>query len=290
MVKTALAILVSLSIPAAVAAPPGATASSPAPKHMLVVCSPGSPGNTLQAQPTMDAFAHAVEADAGWPPASLGASYFETTEAGLARLTRPDAGLAMVPLPFLLRYGNELSLTPVLEARPDSAETEVWSLVAKKGSLSAASSLAGWEVTGTPGYAADFVRGAVLGGWGAVPPDATITFTPRPLSGLRRAAAGEKVAVLLDRAQTAALSSLPFAGNLSIVYSSKPLPSGFLCTVARRMTADDVQTLSRVLLHLDDTDAGRGVLTSLRMKRFAAVDARAIEAVREQIAAVGPHR
>ena len=70
-------------------------------------------------------------------------------------------------------------------------------------------SLAGFELMSLAGYAPRFVRGPALGSWGKLPGDVKIVFSGAVLSGLRKAAAGEKVALLLDRAQTAALPTLP---------------------------------------------------------------------------------
>ena len=190
----------------------------------------------------------------------------------------------MVPLPFLLRYGKDLALQPKLLAVQESDEPEVWSLLAKKGVVVSAASLAGWEVTGMPGYAEGFVRGTLLGGWGALPADARITFGARPLSALRRAAAGEKVAVLLDREQTAAVGSLPFASDLEVVTRSKPLPSGFMCTVGTRTPPAETERILKAMLHLMDTDAGREVLKTMRMSRFKQVDQPALDAIRRQSA------
>ena len=97
-----------------------------------------------------------------------------------------DASLALVPPAFLARYGQELGLKPRMEAVLESGNQEIWSLVVKKGSVSSPAGLQGWEVTGAPGFAHDFVRGELLKGWGALPPDARITFTARVLTALRR--------------------------------------------------------------------------------------------------------
>jgi hypothetical protein len=260
------------------------TAAPAAPlQRMLVVCSPGSPGTTTEAQPTMDSFAQVAGRAAGWSAGRLGAIYFERLEEGLPRLSQPEAALAMVPLPFLMRYGPELGLRPRLETVPESGATEVWSLVAKKGKIPASAALAGWEVTGAPGYAEDFVRDTLLGKWGALPADAKITFTARVLTELRRAASGEKVAVLLDRAQTASLASLPFAAELEVVYRARPLPSGFLCLVRDRLPAAEAKPLLKTLLHLHEDAAGREVLKSLRMVRFAPVDEAGLDKIRRSL-------
>jgi len=246
----------------------------------LVVCAPGFPGNTEQAKPTMDALAAEITKAAALPAGgAMEAVYYETEEGGMARLGRPDAGLALVPLPFYLRHAHDLSLSPKLQVVQEKGSTQVWSLVAKKGSIASPAALAGWEITGVPGYAPAFVSAVALGGWGALPQSAKITFTPRPLSALRQAAAGEKVAVLLDGEQTDALGSLPFAGDLEVVARSKPLPGTILCSVGDRVAAAELSKLLTALEGLPKSPSGVAVLKELRMKRFEPADAAALDAL-----------
>ena len=272
---TILALLAGAAIPAIDAA---------APSHVLVVCSPGSPGTTAQAQPTMDLFARAVEAAAKRPAESLAAVYYESAETGIPRLEQADAVLAMVPLPFLIQYGAKLGLEPRLEAQPEPAATEVWFLAARKGAVSSATALTGWEVTGAPGYSPDFVRRTILSDWGALPDDVRITFTPRVLAALRRAASGEKVAVILDRSQEAALASLPFAADLEVLAHSRPLPSGYLCAVGKRLGAADLDAYTQALLKLHENASGQAVLKEMRMHRFVPVDLKSLDAIRARTA------
>ena len=278
-----LLTLALLAMAPVMTAPSTAPSTAPAASRVLVICSPGSPGTTAQAQPTLDAFAAAAEKSAGWPGGTLAAVYFESAETGIPRIKQEDASLAMVPLPFLMEHGAALGLTPKLTAIPDSGPSETWSLVAKKGAVTSPASLTGWEVTGSPGYASGFVRGPVLGTWGTLPDDARITFTPRALGALRRAATGEKVAVILDNAQTAALGSLPFAADLEIVHSSAPLPSGFLCTVANRLPTHQAGKLFTGLMRLHDTPEGKEILKTMRMTRFAVVEQEALDTVRRSL-------
>ncbi len=255
-------------------------AAGAAPKR-LVVCAPGYPGTTAQAQPSMDAFARAAGRAAGWAEGDLGAVYHETETGGLERLRDAEAALALVPLPFLLKHGEELGLRPRLRVVQEAGADEVWSLVVPRGRVSSPASLEGWEVTGTPAYAPGFVRGPALGGWGELPASARITFTPSPLSALRRAAAGEKVAVILDRAQTEALASLPFAENLEIVTRSGPLPGVLLCTVDGRIDETRAGALIEGLLRLHREEGGTELLGSLRMRRFDEIDPEALKSARE---------
>jgi hypothetical protein len=236
----------------------------------LVACAPGYPGNTEQAQPTMDGLAAALGN-------GMGAIYYHELDAGLARLAQDDAAVALVPLPFYLRYREALGLRPLAQALPTSGATEVWSLVAGRGTLADAASLAGWEVTGMPGYAPAFVRDVALTDWGRIPDGATISFTARAVSALRKAAAGEKLAVLLDAAQTEALPSLPFSEELEIVANSPPLPTSLVCAVGMRLTEEDATKLVAALLGLSKSDSGLELLAALRMTSFSKLDEAAIE-------------
>ena len=231
---------------------------------MLVVCAPHQPGTTTDAQPTMDALAAAAARAAGWPTDSLAAEYQPTEEGGLARLGRPDAALALVTEPFFVEHAVALKLKPLLQAMPAGAgEGEVWSLVARKGKVTGPASLAGWELHGSAAYAPRFVRETALGAWGTLPDTVRLVPTAQVLSALRKAAAGEKVAVLLDGTQAAALQTLPFAGDLEVVARSVRLPTAVLCGVAGRALPGPLDPLTAGMRALDPA-----LLARLRLSRF----------------------
>lgn len=245
-----------------------ATAASAA-TTTLVVCAPGYPGSTAEAQPSLDVFARVAGAAAGWPPGSLAAVYHETEDAGLRRLAQPDAALALVPWPFYVKHAAALKLAPLSHAASKAAGAEEsWALVAKKGRLDSASRLSGWEIVSLAGYAPAFVRGGALAAWGKIPTDARVTESGQVLSALRRAAAGEDVAVLLDGAQAAALASLPFAGELEVVASSPKVPVAVLCTVGTRLPPARARVLSKALVSLHESPEGAQALEGLRLVRF----------------------
>src|SRR5262245_47968634 len=101
--STALVLILAATLAAAAETaigaptPPAATPpSGAAAKWTLVVCAPGYPGTTGQAQPTMDALAAAVGRAAGLEEGTLGAVYHESLAGGLARLEQKDAAFALV--------------------------------------------------------------------------------------------------------------------------------------------------------------------------------------------------
>ena len=276
--RSLLVVLFSISV----SAPPSA-ASAEVPVA-LVACAPGYPGSTAEAQPAMDVFAAALSRATGWPAGRVAAAYHETEKGGLGRLDAPDAALALVPLPFLLQHGEALKLRPRLQVQSKGSElAEVWTLVARKGRVVSPAALDGFTVVSLAGYSPGFVRSA-LGAWGRIPESARVVHSGQVLSALRKAAAGENVALLLDGAQTAALGTLPFAGDLEVVARSAPLPAAFVCTVGTRLAAARWKALEKAFLVLPSTPEGAAALEGLRIVRFAPVDAAALSAARRGFA------
>ncbi len=248
----------------------------------IVVCAPGYPGSTDEARPAMEAFASAVAERTGWKTSELTAVYFETEKGGLDRLAGADAGLALVPLPFWLKHRVALRLSPRLQAiQQGGAASESWSLVARAGAVTGPASLAGFEVISLAGYAPRFVRGPALGAWGELPSNVTIAFSGAVLTGLRRASAGEKVALLLDREQAAALPTLPFAAKLQVVARSAPLPVSVLCSVGDRVPAPRLEVLLRAFTSLGASPAGADALAGVRLAKFVPADGGALARARD---------
>jgi hypothetical protein len=240
----------------------------------LVVCAPGYPGTSAEAQPAMDGLARSLAAAAQLPPGALKAVYEETEPGGLRRLKDRDAAVLLAPLPFYLAHEQELRLAPRLSAVPRDGEAlERWTLVTGKDHPK---TLDGYTVQSTAGYSKRFVRAAAPG----LPRNVRIEPVAAVLSALRRAANGEKIAVLLDGAQTAALAKLPFASSLSTVESSPPLPVAVLATVAKRMDASRWKLLEAAFKALGDDPAAREALDGVRMARFVPLDVKALEAAR----------
>ena len=210
----------------------------------LVVCAPGYPGSTPRRAGDGRLRGRHWRGRRG-AGGALAAEYHETEAGGLERLARPDAGLLLAPLPFFLEH--EARLQPLARAQAvvqGGEASEEFSLVAARaGSSGPPASTAGRSL-GAVGYAPRFVRGPVLGGWGELPASAQLVSSGAVLSGLRRAAAGEKVAVLLDRAQAAGLASLPYAGELEVVTRSPPLPVFVVATVGGRVPPARAQSLA----------------------------------------------
>ena len=243
----------------------------------MVVCAPGYPGSTAEAQPAMDGFAAAVNGAAGWDGDDFGAEYFETEEAGAARFAAPDVGLGLVTLPFFLEHSKTLELRAEMLAVPSGRKAmEPWTLVAGKGLVDGPRDLDGWQLMSLAGHSEAFVRGPALADWGELPATLTVTFSGAVLSSLRKAARGEKIAVLLDAEQADALDRLPFAGDLEIVHRSPPLPVSVVCFVGDRTSAEKQAALTRALQDLANRPEAAEAMAGVRLERFDPLDTAAL--------------
>jgi hypothetical protein len=234
----------------------------------LVFCAPGYPGGAGDAQPLLDQFARAAVTAAGWPSGSLVAVYDPTEEGGLAKLGAADAVLAFVPYPFFVEHAAQLHLTPLVQADvADIGPQQRWTLVAKSGRVTEPKSMAGFTVLSVAGYAPDFVRHSALEGW-TLPPDVKIEATGQILSVLRRVAAGEPIAALLDQTQAAALPSLPFASELKAVTQSPELPVAIIAVVGSRLPEARARALQTGLLKMGHAPGSTDSLGPLRLRGF----------------------
>ena len=112
----------------------------------------------------------------------------------------------------------------------------------------------------------------MLGEWGPLPASTRIVFSGAVLSGLRRAAAGEKVGVVLDGAQAAGLASLPYGGELAVIARSRPLPAFVVTTVGDRVAPARANAIVKALLGLAAKPGSAAVLADLRLARFVPLD------------------
>jgi len=245
----------------------------------LVVCSPGAPGTTDEAQPTMDALASAIS---GKAKIAIGAVYEPSEHGGIARMQK--AGLALVSLPFFLAHERELGLharlVAVQKGRP---ALDRWALVAQKGRISSASSLAGFTILASTASEPAFVRGIVLGKLGVLPATAKLSTSAAVLSGLRHAADGSAVAVVLDGTQLAALASLPFKDKLEVATASDPLPAGIVATIDARLPGTAWTAIDAALRGLDAR-----ALDAVQLAGFQPIDPGALDAARHAFASAAP--
>ncbi|TMA23347.1 MAG: phosphate/phosphite/phosphonate ABC transporter substrate-binding protein [Deltaproteobacteria bacterium] len=135
--------------------------------------------------------------------------------------------------------------------------------------------LEGYALQSTAGFSPRFVHAM-----SAPLKDAKVIDSPAVLSGLRRAANGERLAVLLDGPQAQALSTLPFAQGLAPLSTSAPVPVALVATVGKRLDERKWKAVQTALLSLAGDASAREALDGVRMTAFVALDRAALSTAR----------
>jgi hypothetical protein len=81
-------------------------------------------------------------------------------------------------------------------------------------------------------------------------------------------ASGEKVVVLLDQTQSAALSTLPYAAQFKTLTQSAALPVAIIAVVESRVPAARAKSFQAALLKLGSTAGDADTLSALHLKGF----------------------
>jgi hypothetical protein len=152
--------------------------------------------------------------------------------------------------------------------------------VAKKGRVSSAASLSGFNLVSLAAYNPEFIRNVALGKWGKLPADVKFTSTGQILSALRKASLGENVVALLDASQAASLKTLPFAAELEVVATSPQVPGIVVCTVGSSVGPTAAKELVAGLLKMSETPEGLSALTAVRMAKFVPLDVKSLDTAR----------
>jgi hypothetical protein len=222
----------------------------------------------------MNALAQSIAKVANLPAGSMAAVYEETEAGCLRQLAEKDAAVLLATLPFSLAHERELRLVPRLSVKPQGGEVlQRWTLVTGKDHPA---SLEGYTVQSSAGDSKRFVHAVAP----KLPAQVEIQPVGTVLSGLRRAANGEKVAVLLDGAQAAAMGGLPFAASLAPVDTSPPLPVAVVATVGKRLEERRWKELQAALMRLAEDRAAREALDGVRLSGFVPLDEKALATAR----------
>ncbi|MHC4821353.1 MAG: hypothetical protein ACYTDX_06500 [Planctomycetota bacterium] len=242
----------------------------------ILFWAPYAPGSPEQAAGALDEFARYVETSAGWPEGTVTAIYRNSEEGGLAALEELDPGFVLVPIPVHLRYHESLDWTPVRGTVLAGVDAQRYTLFGPAGS--SLEQFAEFRIEGDAAYDPVFVETLVLGGKQLA--DDRFVATSRPLSAVRRATRGEKVAVLLDEGQRRALASLPAAADLVLLAESTWMPAALLSRRARS-DDEDARALAEVLDRIGDDPDAAELLATLRIQRFEAVEPEALEKIQK---------
>jgi hypothetical protein len=217
-------IVARISVSVAIATAAIVAAPALAGEKEMLLCLPGFPGTSSQAQPYVDRMLRHLEGELGWPADSMSGLYVPGEAEGAERLAQSSAGIALVGPSLFAAHHSQLKMKVIAKVEVSGQGSKTYSVVAAKDGPASVAELAGKKVSGAVVHDPRFAANVLLGG--QVAPDA-VTFVEesRPLRSLRGVARGKVDAAIVDGAVLHHMGELDFADELKVIHTAEPVPA-----------------------------------------------------------------
>ena len=209
----------------------------------LVVVRPGGPTPSEEATSQVSRLIVEIARRAGWDPSSVRATYFNRADEALTHINVHTPGFLLASPGFFLQQQTALRLRPINQILINGRDTHRYYVMARKGTLNDLDGLRGKTLAGAALAEPEFVETVVLEGRFEFGVDLTAEFK-RSLSALRKLRQGEFAAVILDEMEYAGLAHLPFADELTTLFTSAPVPNTGIFELAGVAVATDREALA----------------------------------------------
>lgn len=258
-----VSVLLALGLTSvAEAAPKGGTLA-------LAIVNPGGPEAGTEGDKLARELAAHLASAAGLEGVELVAAYFTTNDAAAAYVKQHKDAFVLGGLGFFLSQRKALKLIPLARLTGASGSSEEFAVVVRKGRYGSLDALRGKSLAGSVlADDARYVDRFAFGGKLAAKAWFVCTPTARPLSALRKVAAGEGDAVLLNRAQHEALAATPLGAQLEVIHRSGPLPTVGLMMAATPRTQAARERIVQAVTKLCGTDKGAPVCRTYGITGF----------------------
>jgi len=242
------------------------------PSTSFVLCIPGGPGSTTDAQPVVDRFLKTLgeSVDLG---TSVGTYYTDFGSCAQAFKKPATKRIVMIPLNVYLRERKAWRLRALVQV--DTAKTSgQYHIVAAKGET--LDSLRGkrW-VTGLK-LEASFLSRVAFDGQVTLTADG-LKHQRSSLSAIKRVAKGRADAVIVDDLQRKSMASLPIAKEMTVVHSGPDLPEAIVAVVGDSKG----KKIKKVLLGL--CKKHKAMCADLRVTRFRSVTGKQLTELEQKL-------
>ena len=244
----------------------------------IVICHPGSPGTTKQAEKTMSAFAGHLQEIADLPEGSVSCVFFPEAEPALEFIRKEKPKVGIFSLSFYLRYREDLHLSPVLQVVRQDKGTQTFHLLVKKDRYPDLESLEGKRLVSNHIFDPAFLDRVVLGG--KREDFVQAEETRKPLRVIRKVARGEEDSILVDGKQWETLRKMAGLGDRLVeVHRSRELPTEPVVTIGAGSDRPEIARVTEAMKKMADTILGKQLCRDLQMNHFRDPDKKAFAEV-----------
>ena len=235
--------------------------------HDLVVIRPGGATASDEAQQNVNNLLKLIARASGWPAESANARYFNNENEGLRYIQATKPGFVLVTPGFYLKHRTKLNLTPVNKISLAGSTTSSFSVVAKKGTLSALADLKNKIVAGSSLSEPEFVQKIVFAGKLKLNADVKA----KQMSGLpalKALRAGDVDAVVLDAQEYQSLPALPFASEFTTIFTSKTITNTGIMADGNNTDDAAIKAIAEATKEFCATPDGKNICTTFQITGF----------------------
>ncbi|MCP4674307.1 MAG: phosphate/phosphite/phosphonate ABC transporter substrate-binding protein [Deltaproteobacteria bacterium] len=240
-----------------------ATGAALAGSKDMLLCLPGFPGSSSQAQPYVDKMLRHLESKLGWPAKSMTGVYVSDGDNAANKLSSQKPGIALVGPSVYASQKSSLGMKVIAKVEANGRGEETYSVITRKdGGPSSLADLTGKTVEGAVVHDAKYVYNVLLDK--QVPAgQLTLKSQKRPLSALRHVARGKADAAIVDQAVLEHMSELSIAKDLRVIYTSKPVPAPAVVVMGEGKAQAD--KLRQVLIGMCGKPDGKELCNTLTL-------------------------
>jgi ABC-type phosphate/phosphonate transport system substrate-binding protein len=192
-------------------------------KEMLL-CLPGFPGTEAQAQPYVDKMLRHLEIKLKLEEKSMSGVYIPDGGAAVSRLAGERPEIALVGPSVYVSQKAALGMKVIAKIEVNGRGQETYSIVTKEDGPESLAELPGKTMEGAVVHDAKYVYNVLLDRKLA-DGQLTLKSEKRPQRALRNVARGDADAAIVDQSVLQHMNELPFAADLKVIYTSKPVPA-----------------------------------------------------------------
>lgn len=253
-----------------------AVTAAPAPE-MIVVCYPGGPVNTRDAQSAMGSMLRVVERVGQWPENRFDSLFTSKIDECRKQIAEKKPKFAITSLGLYLELRNPHNLLPVVRPRIKGRTSERYRVVVQKDKYKSLDELKGKNLGGTVLAEQSFIGKIVFAG--KVDPAGFFVLQPsnQAIRALRALDKGELDAVILNEQQYAGLSSLHLQTPLEVVFTSEEIPLMGVVANSTTTTEEERARFGKALEQMCTDSEGQKLCDLFGVESFNVVDAAVFE-------------
>ncbi len=236
----------------------------------LVVVRPGGPTPSEEATHQVSRLIAEIAHRSGWKAASVEATYFNRAADAMAHIERNRPGFLLSSPGFFLEHRTALNLRPINQILINNRDTHRYYIVVRKDTLANLEDLRGSTLAGAALAEPDFVERVVLERRFDFATELKVEYR-RALSALRNLQQGELDAVILDEMEHASLDQLPFAGELTTLFTSAPVPNTGIFALEEIAMEGDTEALAEATEDFCTTGEGGAICETYGITGFKRV-------------------